>query len=162
MNPKPEELRRRFLPSTDPSAPTLETIFKRGPQVSHGPGPSEQMPASNSAEPAEPTGALSTQSSPQAEPHAEQVTDYGNWQVAVEKPKSVDQLGQAIAKLFEPAQRCKKQLAEIAHASNSIKQLTRSALELLEAAREFSRSYAETFELFRVDSRVSGRSRRTC
>jgi hypothetical protein len=153
MNPKLEELRRRFLPSTDPPAPTLETIFKRGPQVSHGPGPSEQLPAANSAEPAEPRGALTSQSSPQAEPYSEQVTDYGNSQIAVEKPKSVDQLGQAIAKLFEPAQRCKKQLAEIAHASNSIKQLARSTLELfepLESFRDHMRRLSNSFASIRA------------
>src|ERR1700730_19186264 len=113
MNPNLEELRRRFLPPTDPPAPTLETIFKRGPQVSHGPGPSEQLPAANSAEPAEPRGALTTQSLPQVEPHAERVTDYGNWQVAVEKPKSAEQLCPPIAKLLAPAHRCKKHLSAI-------------------------------------------------
>ena len=150
MNPKLEELRRRFLPSTDPPAPTLETIFKRGPQVSQGAGPSEQLPAANSTEP---RGTLTTQNSAQAEPFAEKVTDNGNRQVAVEEPKSVDQLGQAIAKLFEPAQRCKEQLAEIAHASDSIKELARSVLELfepLEGFRDHMRRRSNSFASMRA------------
>jgi hypothetical protein len=49
----------------------------------------------------------------------------------------MDPLGQAIAKLFEPALRCKEHLAEIAKASDSIFQLVGSALERLEELESF-------------------------
>jgi methylphosphotriester-DNA--protein-cysteine methyltransferase len=136
MNPKLEELRRRFLPGT-PFVPTPEPIFRSGPQVSQELGPSEQLPPANSAEPAEPGDALTAQSSPEAEPLAERVTDNRDGQIAVEKPKPVDQLGQAVAKLFEPAQRCKEHLAEIAKASDSILRLVGSALERFEELKSF-------------------------
>lgn len=118
MNSKLKEL-RKFLPPS-PFLPTPETSSGHDSQVSQTPWVFEQLPAANSAEPAEPRDALTAQSSPQIELLAEQDTDNSNGQVAVENSKSVDQLGQAIAKLFEPAQRCKEQLAEIANASDPI------------------------------------------
>jgi hypothetical protein len=88
-------------------------------------------------------------SSPQVELLAEQITDNGDGQITVEEPKSVDQFGQSIAKLFEPAQLCKKHLAEIVNASDSINKLARSAPELFEPLKNFcdhvprlSRSFA--------------------
>jgi ABC-type transporter Mla subunit MlaD len=45
--------------------------------------------------------------------------------------------GQAMAKLFEPAQRCNQHLAEISKASDSIFQLVGSALERLEELEDF-------------------------
>ena len=108
MNPKLEELRKRFLPES-PFVPTPETIFMSSPEGFQGPDSSE-LPPANHPEPAEPGDALNAQSLPPAEPLAQRVTDNQDGQIAVEKPKSADQLGQAIAKLFEPAQRCKDTL----------------------------------------------------
>jgi uncharacterized phage infection (PIP) family protein YhgE len=76
-------------------------------------------------------------SSPQVELLAEQITDNGDGQITVEEPKSVDQFGQSIAKLFEPAQLCKKHLGEIANASDSINKLAKSAPELFEPLKSF-------------------------
>jgi len=158
MKPKIEELRKRFLPAT-PFVPTPETIFRSGPQVSEEPGsseepgPSEQLPPANRAEPAEPGEALTAQSSRQAEPLAERVSDNRYGQIAAEKPKSVDQLGQAIAELFEPAQRCKEYLAEIAKASDSVFHLLESVLgrlEELESFRDHMRRLSNSFALMRA------------
>ena len=135
MSPKLKEL-RKFLPSS-PFAPIPETFLGRDPQVSQTPWAFEQLPAVDSAEPAESTEALPTHSSPQVELLAEQITDNGDGQIAVEEPKSVDQFGQSIAKLFEPAQLCKKHLAEIVNASDSINKLARSAPELFEPLKSF-------------------------
>ena len=136
MNPKLKDL-RKFVPSS-PFAPIPETFLGRKPQVSQTPWASEQMRAVNSAEPTESKEALPVHSSPQVELLAEQITDNGNGQIAVEEPKSsVDQFGQSIAKLFEPAQPCKKHVAEIVNASDSINKLARSAPELFEPLKSF-------------------------
>jgi len=49
-----------------------------------------QLSSTKSAEPAETRDALTAQRSPQVELHAEQVTDNGDGQIAVEESKSVD------------------------------------------------------------------------
>ena len=135
MSPKLKEL-RKFLPSS-PFAPIPETFLGRDPQVSQTPWAFEQLPAVDSAEPAESREALPAHSSPQVELLAEQITDNGDGQIAVEEPKSVDQFGQSIAKLFEPAQLCKKHLAEIVNAFDSINKLARLAPELFEPLKSF-------------------------
>jgi hypothetical protein len=56
MSPKLKEL-RKFLPSS-PFAPIPEIFSGRDPQVSQTPWASEQLPAANSAEPAESREAL--------------------------------------------------------------------------------------------------------
>ena len=136
MSPKLKEL-RKFLPSS-PFAPIPETFLGRDPQVSQTPWASEQPPAANSAA-AKSREALPlpVHSSPQVELLAEQITDNGDGQIAVEEPKSVDQFGQSIAKLFEPAQLCKKHLAEIVNAFDSINKLARLAPELFEPLKSF-------------------------
>jgi hypothetical protein len=120
MKSKFKEL-RKFLTSS-PLSPTPETVLElaRRPMA---PG----KPAGG----AEPRNALTAQSSPEVELIAEKVTDNGDGQ-SLEEPRSVDQLGQSIAKLFQPAQLCKEHLAEIAHASDSINKLARSAPVLFE------------------------------
>jgi hypothetical protein len=135
MNSKLKEL-RKFLPSS-PFVPTPETSSGHDSQVSQTPWAFEQRPAANSAEPAEPRDALTTQSSSQVELHVEQVTDNGDGQITVEGPNAVDQLRQSIAKLFEPAQLCKEHLAEIARASDSIDKVARLAPELFEPFTSF-------------------------
>jgi hypothetical protein len=135
VSPKFKEL-RKFLPSS-PFAPSPETFLGRDPQVSQTPWAYEQPPAANSAEPAEPRNALTAQSSPQVFELTEQVPDNGDRQSAVEEPRLVNQLSQSIAKLFEPAQLCKKHLTEIANATDSINKLVRSAPELFEPLKSF-------------------------
>ena len=144
MNSKFKEFRKLLQSSPIVSAP--ETFLGRDPKVSETPWIFEQLPSTNSAETRD---ALTAQRSPQVELHAEQVTDNGDGQIAVEEPKSVDQLGQSIAKLFQPAQLCKEHLAEIANATDSINRLARSAPEFFEPLKNFcdhvprlSRSFA--------------------
>ena len=135
MNSKLKEL-RKFLPSS-PFVPTPETSSGHDSQVSQTPWAFVQRPAANSAEPAEPRDALTTQSSSQVELLAEQVSDNGDGQITVEGPNAVDQLRQSIAKLFQPAQVCKEHLAQIANISDSITKLVRSAPELFEPLKSF-------------------------
>jgi hypothetical protein len=147
MNSKFKELRK--LLQSSPFVPSPETFLGRDPNVPQTPWVFEQLPSTNSAEPAETRDALAAQSSPQVELHAEQVADNGNGQIAVEEATPVDQLGQSIAKLFQPALLCKQHLAEIENASDSINKLARSAPELFEPLKNFcdhvprlSRSFA--------------------
>jgi hypothetical protein len=147
MNSKFKELRK--LLQSSPFVPAPETFLGRDPNVSQTPWVFEQLPSTNSTEPAETRDAVTAQSSPQVELHPEQVADNGNGQIAVEEPNVVDQLGQSIAKLFQPALLCKQHLAEIANASDSINKLARSAPELFEPLKNFcdhvprlSRSFA--------------------
>lgn len=144
MNSKFKELRK--LLQSSPIVPAPETFLRRDPRVSETPWIFEQLPSTKSAETRD---ALTSRRSPQVELHAEQVTDNGDGQIAVEEPKSVDQLGQSIAKLFQPAQLCKEHLAEIANATDSILKLARSAPEFFEPLKNFcdhvprlSRSFA--------------------
>jgi len=136
MNPKLEILRKRFLPPT-PEAPPPDTIFSHSPQVSQEPRSNEQPPPADSAESAEPGDALAAESSPQSESLAEQVTENREREIAVDEAKSINQLGQAIDKLFEPAQRCGERLAEIVNASHAFLRLTGSALGLFESLEDF-------------------------
>jgi hypothetical protein len=135
MNSKFKELRK--LLQSSPFVPTPETFSGRDPEVSQTPWVFEQLPSTNSAEPAETGDALTAQSSPQVELHAEQITDNRDGQIAPGETKSVDYLSQSIAKLFQPAQLCKKHLAEIANASDSINKIVRSAPELFEPLKSF-------------------------
>jgi hypothetical protein len=118
MNSKLKELRRFLRPI--PFLPNPETSSGHDSQVSQTPWVFEQLPAANSAEPAEPRDAFTTQSS----------SHNGDGQITVEGPNAVDPLRQSIAKLFQPAQLCKEHLAEIANASASINKLVKSAPEL--------------------------------
>src|SRR6266851_2272533 len=106
MNSKFKELRK--LLQSGPFVPTPEPFLGRDLQVSQAPWAYEQLPSTNSAEPAETKDALTAQSSRQVELHAEQIADNGDGQIAIEQPKSVEQLSQSIAKLFQPAQLCKE------------------------------------------------------
>jgi uncharacterized phage infection (PIP) family protein YhgE len=132
MNSKFKELRK--LLQSSPFIPAPETFLERDPNVSQTPWVFDQLPSTNSAETRD---ALTAQSSPQVDLLAEQVTDNGDGQIAPEETESVDQLSQSIAKLFRPAQLCKKHLAEIANASDSINKLVRSAPELFEPFKSF-------------------------
>ena len=162
MNPKLEELRRRFLPSTDPPAPTLETIFKRGPQVSHGPGPSEQMPASNSAAPAEPRVLLVRRVHRRPNRMPNRLLT-----MAIGKSRSRSQSRSTSSVRLSPSSSSRHSdarsslLKSHTHPtpSNSLPDRRSSLFEPRESFRDHIR---ETFELVRVDSRASGRSRRTC
>lgn len=118
------------------------------PQAFQGAALSEQLPATDSAEPAELEDALTEQSPSRTERPAEQVSDKQGSQIEVEPPKSADQLCQAMAKLFEPAQRCKVRLAEIANASDSIFRLVGSALERLEELESFRDHMRKLSNLF--------------
>jgi hypothetical protein len=135
MNPKLKELRKRFQSSSFP--PTPETSSGHDSQVSQKPWVFEQRLAANSAEPAEPRDALTPKSSSEVAPPAERVTDNRDGQIAPEETKSVEQLRQSIAKLFQPGQLCKKHLDEIANASDSMNKLVRSAPELFESLKSF-------------------------
>jgi ABC-type transporter Mla subunit MlaD len=135
MNSKFKELRK--LLQSSPFVPSPEVFSGRDPQVSQTPWVFDQLPSSNSAEPAETSDALTAQSSMQVELLAEQATDNGDGHIAVEGPNAVDQVRQSIGKLFEPAQLCKEHLAEIANASDSINKLVRSAPALFEPFKSF-------------------------
>ena len=50
---------------------------------------------------------------------------------------AVNQFGQAVDKLFEPAQQCRERLAEIAKASESLSQLAGAAFDLFESLKDF-------------------------
>ena len=148
MSSKFKELRK--LLQSGPFVPTPEPFLGRDlqvsqapwalgrdPQVSQAPWAYEQLPSTNSGEPAETRDALTAQNSRQVELHAEQIADNGDGQITTEHPKSVDQLSQSIAKLFQPAQLCKQHLAEIANTSDSINKLARSAPEFFEPLKSF-------------------------
>src|ERR1700676_2624132 len=90
MNSKFKEFRRLLQSSPVQSSPIVsapETFLGRDPKVSETPWIFEQLPSTNSAETRD---ALTAQRSPQVELHAEQVTDNGDGQIAVEESKSVD------------------------------------------------------------------------
>ena len=136
MNPKLEELRRRLL-APPPGAPPPDTIFSRSPQLSPEPASREQPTPAGSAEAAEPGDALVAEGSPPAESPAEQVTANRDREIAVDEAKLVNRVGQAIDKLFEPAQRSSDGLADIAKASDAFLQLTGSAFGLFESLKDF-------------------------
>jgi hypothetical protein len=169
MSSKFKELRK--LLQSGPFVPTPEPFLGRDlqvsqapwalgrdPQVSQAPWAYEQLPSTNSAEPAETKDPLTAQSSRQVELHAEQIADNGDGQIAIEQPKSVEQLSQSIAKLFQPAQLCKEHLAQ----THLVRLACQVGTRALRAAQELSRSCAEAFEVIRVDTRVLVRSRFTC
>jgi uncharacterized phage infection (PIP) family protein YhgE len=132
MSSKFKELRK--LLQSSPFVPAPETFLGRDPKVLETPWVFEQLPSNNSGETRDD---LTAQSPSRVELHAEQIADNGDGQIEVEEPKSVDQLGQAIAKLFQPAQLCKEHLAEIANTTDSINKLARSAPEFFEPLKNF-------------------------
>jgi hypothetical protein len=90
--------------------------------------------------------------------HDEQVADNGEGQIAVEEPKSVDQLGKSIAKFSSRHSYARSTLRKRIWFDWLVQVGTRA----LRAAQELSRSCAEAFEVIRVDTRVLVRSRFTC
>jgi DNA repair ATPase RecN len=126
MHPKLEEIRKRLqLIPPNVSAPPRYITLKRDGEI-FSPGRSEQ-------------------------PHV--VESEGTVSVPRETPESLDGLGQAVAALFEPARQCQGRLAEITEASESMRHLTRVALELCEPLKSFHdhiRKLSSSFESMRT------------
>jgi len=136
MNPKLEELRKRFLPPPRGTQPG-DTIFSRDPQPSSEPVCREQPLSTDRAESAESADALVAKGSPPAESSAEQVAPNADSEIEVDEANSVDQLVQAIDKLFEPSRRCSVDLADISKASDVFLELTGSAFRAFESLKDF-------------------------
>lgn len=74
-------------------------------------------------------------------------------QIALEPPRSIDGLAQAVAELFEPARQCQSRLAEIRSGSEIMEHLTQLAVEVREPLRDFHdhiRRLSSSFESMRA------------
>jgi len=136
MNPRLEELRKRFLVPSLPGTQSRDTIFGSSSQPSSEPPSSEQPALSDRAESAESGDVLFAHGSAPAESPAEQAAAEREREIAADDAAS-DDLGQAIDKLFEPMRRCADFLAEMVKASDVFLQTTRSALPAFKSLEDF-------------------------
>jgi hypothetical protein len=144
-NPKLEELRKSLLTPPVPSAPPPYATPRRAGEIfSPLPGRSKH-PAAVASEDAAVSldERLDARSSPPPAPKTEESRFVEPTPTKVDEPaagvtpRSLDRLARAVAALFEPTRECQARLKEITEASESIRQLSRLALQLCEPLSSF-------------------------
>jgi len=147
MDPKIEDLRRRFIPPTLNSKASSSEKFHSSPQ-SQNPAAQErpnENSTSQTSERGKLAGAMGPKQSRLEETSNDEPQEYSG-------AKSLKSLEQAIEELFKPAQLCKENLAEATKSSELFHQLTGSVMEVTESLQRFRdqmRKLSSTFSKMR-------------
>jgi hypothetical protein len=158
IHPRLEEIRKRLLTPPAPSGPPGHIASKRAGQVFSS-SLLDQPRVVESEDTVSIEESLSARSSTPADPNTEdaraveRIPANADEPAARDTPQSLDGLAQAVAELFEPARQCQARLAEITEASESIRHLTRLALELCGPLKSFHdniRKLSSSFESMRT------------